>query len=130
MHPPAVLTRTPPSADGRELGKKEAGLGSGGARWRGKAAPGVSPRLARPPCASSRVRRVQAGLPPHAQPLHARRRALPARLLHAHRGRRHPFRWATPVMGSDHIQEKTELLYALINGRQLSTLPKVTQCDG
>ncbi|KAJ1291945.1 hypothetical protein BS78_02G354900 [Paspalum vaginatum] len=31
------------------------------------------------------------------------------------------------VMGSDHIQEKTELLYALINGRQLSTLPKLTQ---
>lgn len=31
------------------------------------------------------------------------------------------------VMGSDHIQEKTELLYALINGRQLSTLPKLNQ---
>jgi hypothetical protein len=31
------------------------------------------------------------------------------------------------VMGSVHIQEKTELLYALINGRQLSTLPKLTQ---
>jgi len=31
------------------------------------------------------------------------------------------------VMGSDHIQEKTELLYALINGRQLCTLPKLTQ---
>ncbi|CAN6199858.1 unnamed protein product [Urochloa humidicola] len=31
------------------------------------------------------------------------------------------------VMASDHIQEKTELLYALINGRQLSTLPKLTQ---
>lgn len=31
------------------------------------------------------------------------------------------------VMGSDHIQEKTELLYSLINGRQLSNLPKLTQ---
>ncbi|CAN6184818.1 unnamed protein product [Urochloa humidicola] len=31
------------------------------------------------------------------------------------------------VMASDHIQEKTELLYALINRRQLSTLPKLTQ---
>lgn len=31
------------------------------------------------------------------------------------------------VMGSDHIQEKAELLYALINGRQLCTLPKLTQ---
>ncbi|WVZ82566.1 hypothetical protein U9M48_029820 [Paspalum notatum var. saurae] len=37
------------------------------------------------------------------------------------------FTGMTSVMGSDHIQEKTELLYALINGRQLSTLPKVTQ---
>lgn len=31
------------------------------------------------------------------------------------------------VMGSDHIQEKTELLHALISGRQLSTLPKLRQ---
>ncbi|XP_062189715.1 uncharacterized protein LOC133892781 [Phragmites australis] len=31
------------------------------------------------------------------------------------------------VMGSDHIQEKTDLLYTLINGRQLSNLPKLTQ---
>ncbi|KAK3127740.1 hypothetical protein QOZ80_7AG0577810 [Eleusine coracana subsp. coracana] len=31
------------------------------------------------------------------------------------------------VMGSDYIQEKTELLYSLIEGRQLSTLPKLTQ---
>jgi hypothetical protein len=27
----------------------------------------------------------------------------------------------------DHIQEKTELLHALISGRQLSTLPKLKQ---
>ncbi|TVU37807.1 hypothetical protein EJB05_11143, partial [Eragrostis curvula] len=31
------------------------------------------------------------------------------------------------VMGSGYIQEKTELLYSLIEGRQLSTLPKLTQ---
>ncbi|KAL5198915.1 hypothetical protein ABZP36_002427 [Zizania latifolia] len=31
------------------------------------------------------------------------------------------------VMGSDHIQEKTELLYSLINERQLSDLPKISQ---
>jgi hypothetical protein len=31
------------------------------------------------------------------------------------------------VMGSDHIQEKTEILHALINGRKLSDLPKITQ---
>lgn len=31
------------------------------------------------------------------------------------------------VMGSDHMLEKTELLYALISGRQLSTLPKLSQ---
>lgn len=30
-------------------------------------------------------------------------------------------------MGSDHMLEKTELLYALISGRQLSTLPKLSQ---
>jgi hypothetical protein len=29
-------------------------------------------------------------------------------------------------MGSDHIQEKTELLHALINERKLSHLPKIT----
>ncbi|OEL37237.1 hypothetical protein BAE44_0001742 [Dichanthelium oligosanthes] len=31
------------------------------------------------------------------------------------------------VMGSDHIQEKTELLFALINDRKLSDLPKISQ---
>jgi hypothetical protein len=31
------------------------------------------------------------------------------------------------VMGSDHLQEKTELLHALINGRKLSDLPKINQ---
>ncbi|KAL5197218.1 hypothetical protein ABZP36_000730 [Zizania latifolia] len=31
------------------------------------------------------------------------------------------------VMGSDHLQEKTELLYALINERHLSDLPKISQ---
>uniref|UniRef100_A0A0D9X1M7 AB hydrolase-1 domain-containing protein n=1 Tax=Leersia perrieri TaxID=77586 RepID=A0A0D9X1M7_9ORYZ len=31
------------------------------------------------------------------------------------------------VMGSDYIQEKTELLYALINERQLSNLPRISQ---
>ncbi|PNT77301.1 hypothetical protein BRADI_1g60810v3 [Brachypodium distachyon] len=31
------------------------------------------------------------------------------------------------VMGSDHIEEKTELLRALINDRQLSDLPKISQ---
>ncbi|KAK8445785.1 hypothetical protein SEVIR_9G385100v4 [Setaria viridis] len=31
------------------------------------------------------------------------------------------------VMGSDHIQEKTELLHALINDRKLSDLPKIRQ---
>ncbi|KAK3147060.1 hypothetical protein QOZ80_3BG0277560 [Eleusine coracana subsp. coracana] len=31
------------------------------------------------------------------------------------------------VMGSDHIQEKTKLLHALISDRKLSDLPKITQ---
>ncbi|EEE59177.1 hypothetical protein OsJ_11103 [Oryza sativa Japonica Group] len=31
------------------------------------------------------------------------------------------------VMGSDHNQEKTELLHTLINGRKLSDLPKISQ---
>uniref|UniRef100_A0A0D3FJA7 AB hydrolase-1 domain-containing protein n=2 Tax=Oryza TaxID=4527 RepID=A0A0D3FJA7_9ORYZ len=31
------------------------------------------------------------------------------------------------VMGSDHNQEKTELLHTLINGRKLSELPKISQ---
>ncbi|XP_066350070.1 uncharacterized protein [Miscanthus floridulus] len=31
------------------------------------------------------------------------------------------------VMGSDHLQEKTELLHALINDRKLSDLPKINQ---
>ncbi|KAL6657571.1 hypothetical protein ACP70R_005351 [Stipagrostis hirtigluma subsp. patula] len=31
------------------------------------------------------------------------------------------------VMGSDHMQEKTELLHSLINGRELSSLPKLSQ---
>ncbi|PUZ40848.1 hypothetical protein GQ55_9G455600 [Panicum hallii var. hallii] len=31
------------------------------------------------------------------------------------------------VMGSDHIQEKTELLFSLINERKLSDLPKIRQ---
>ncbi|XP_062211445.1 uncharacterized protein LOC133912620 isoform X2 [Phragmites australis] len=31
------------------------------------------------------------------------------------------------VMGSDHVQEKTELLHALINDRKLSDLPKISQ---
>ncbi len=31
------------------------------------------------------------------------------------------------VMGSDYIQEKTELLYALISERQLSDLPIISQ---
>uniref|UniRef100_J3LPD5 AB hydrolase-1 domain-containing protein n=2 Tax=Oryza brachyantha TaxID=4533 RepID=J3LPD5_ORYBR len=31
------------------------------------------------------------------------------------------------VMGSDHNQEKTELLHTLINGRKLSDLPKINQ---
>ncbi|KAM3364662.1 hypothetical protein ACQJBY_014804 [Aegilops geniculata] len=31
------------------------------------------------------------------------------------------------VMGSDHIEEKTELLHALISGRQISTLPTLRQ---
>jgi pimeloyl-ACP methyl ester carboxylesterase len=30
-------------------------------------------------------------------------------------------------MGSDHIQEKTELLFSLINERKLSDLPKIRQ---
>lgn len=30
-------------------------------------------------------------------------------------------------MGSDHNQEKTELLHTLINGRKLSDLPKISQ---
>jgi len=30
-------------------------------------------------------------------------------------------------MGSDHIQEKTELLYSLINERKLADLPKIRQ---
>ena len=31
------------------------------------------------------------------------------------------------VMGSDHLEEKTELLHALINDRKLSDLPKINQ---
>jgi hypothetical protein len=31
------------------------------------------------------------------------------------------------VMGSDHLEEKAELLHALINDRKLSDLPKINQ---
>jgi hypothetical protein len=31
------------------------------------------------------------------------------------------------VMCTDNVKEKTELLYALINGRKLSDLPKISQ---